>query len=1043
MMKIFLTFGLSLAFLSSCAPKSPSSGLLETVTSYIFSNRQQTPTSYVGIVQLKLPALLKDAKIENGKAVVDEDLKAAILAEQEEVIARLGEISSEIKIIAKYRMVINALAFVAPMDLISKIEKVEGVSIMVQNTNFERPKTMSSKLNVKNLLTDLNKKNTVTFIGADKAHEIGHRGRGMKVGIIDTGIDFTHKMFGGPGTEAAYQSVNPDEKTEFFPNNKVVGGVDFVGTDFNAASDKVEFQIPKRDLNPIDEAEHGSHVAGTVAGIGDGTNTYSGVAPDAELFGLKVFGKKGSTSDIAVIQALEFAADTTESMNPSMKLDVVNLSLGGGFGKPKILYNEAISNLTHGGTVVVASAGNSGDTPYITGAPATSDAAISIAASIDDLDQNILSDAIEFKIDDKTIIHELVEGDLSTPAKASNLSGELVYIGNGADPISDEQALKVAGKIALMDRGAISFVQKFEKAVSLKAVGVVMVNNQDSKPIAMGGDKKFNIPGVMITKALGTAIKSELQKKNVVVNFNSNEIIKHDELIDQITDFSSRGPRSLDSLIKPEIAAPGSNIISALSGSGDKPLMISGTSMSAPHMAGVMTLLKEAFPKLSVLELKTLVMNTSKIMTSPKGDYLPVSRQGAGRVQVLEALNSKFLAMPASLSLGEISISKNKSVFKEVRIKNLSNEDLIITTKSLKGKNVEVNLPAAIRVKANSIQKIRVSFVLKMSNDEQNNIESDGFVILKDQKGGVVHLPFLAVLNRVSDMKASNLVTQTDSLVDRFGSEVKLDIKNNGTNDGEALIFNLLGKDDRKKVLNPTNLSANTSCDLEAAGIRVIERESEGKAIKLLQIGVKLYDTLSIWQPCDISLQIDNNRDGITDQELVGIRANYISGINANQIASILLDAGLTRQIRSAFELDSANNEENYVPAIMDVQEMKFYDHGSVAVIETDLSKVIKGKDDLVGIKISVSNLESSDSTGDDFLASHETKWHEIFLNEDSFAFTEIPEVIKVKAQDQEAISMKRGVGDQRLLVLFPFNMSLNNLIHDNEIQVLDEILLK
>jgi hypothetical protein len=299
----------------------------------------------------------------------------------------------------------------------------------------------------------------------------------------------------------------------------------------------------------------------------------------------------------------------------------------------------------------------------------------------------------------------------------------------------------------------------------------------------------------------------------------------------------------------------------------------------------------------------------------------------------------------------------------------------------------------------------------------------------------------LGVLNKVTDVKAADLVTQTNSKEDKFGAEVKLSLTNKGKNDADVLLFNLLGTDERKTVADPTNLASNTSCDLEAAGIRIIERTVDGKTTKLLQVGVKLYDTLTMWQPCDVSLQIDNNGDGIADQELVGTKANYLAGISADKIASILLDAAAAREIRKDHEANGT--EENYVAAILDANEMMFYDHGSVAVIETDITKVKLGKDGAVGIKLAVSNLETSDSSGDDFLASHGEKWQKVFLNEDSLAYSELPEKVVVKGEDTSSVSFKRGAGAQRLLALFPYNTNLGSASHDREIQILSEKLLK
>jgi len=1043
-MKNISVLALTLALAVSCAPKNQS-GKSGFILSDYFSMRQQTPTTYVGLVQLQLPALLANAKMENGKAVIDEEMKKAVLAEQEDVISRLQDLSPDVKVIASYKLVLNAVAFVAPSELADKISKIEGVSRVIENTNFDRPKVASVEKKLSELggvlaNTDLNAHNTVTFIGADKVHKAGVSGQGMRVGIIDTGIDYTHSMLGGSGKKEVYESVDPtaDAPKELFPNDKVVGGVDFVGTEYSSGSSDIEKTIPRRDANPLDEGGHGSHVAGTVSGIGDGKKSYSGVAPDAKLYALKVFGKEGSTSDIAVIQALEFAADPSEKLDPQDRLDVVNLSLGGGYGKPKILYTEAVKNLTRAGTVVVASAGNSGDNPYIVGAPSTADDAISVAAGIDDMPQNIAIPAVEMKIAGKEKLLESIEGTIGTPAAESKISGTLVYIGNGADPIAEEVQVAVKGHIALIDRGAISFVDKLAIAEKLGAIGVVVANNQEGNPIQMGGDKHFDLPAVMVTKAVGIEMKEALKAGTAVeFNFSPGKIITRDDLIDTITDFSSRGPRSIDSLIKPEITGPGANVISAAMGSGSESVQFSGTSMSGPHIAGVMTLLRQAFPTLTVAELKAKVLNTSKIMM--KGNvHIPVSLQGAGRVQVEQAFKSKALAMPATLSLGEVSVSNNKTVAKSVTVKNTSDKDMIFTTRSLAGKNVKVSLPGSFKVKANSSVKITVSFTLLRATEEKSSIETDGFVIMRSQDGAeVINLPFLAVVNKVTDITASDFLTMTNSEVDKLGAQVNLKLTNKGANDGDALVFNLLGTDERKVIAPPMNLSKGNTCDLEAAGIRIVDKEVEGATKKVLQVGVKLFDSLTMWQPCDISLQIDSDADGVADLELLGIKANYISGITADVFASILLDAKMARELRKNFELDPTTKED-YKEALLDAGEMKFYDHSDVAVIETDITKIATDKKGNIGIKLAVTNLEAD--ADDDFLANHGEKWQKINIAENAFAFYDMPEAVTVKANDQETLALKRGAGSSRLLVLYPNNATaVNSQSKDKQSQILTE----
>jgi minor extracellular serine protease Vpr len=161
--------------------------------------RQQSPTQYVGIVKLKTESLLATAGSENGKLVIDEDQKRILLAEQAEFIEKIKSLSADVKIIATYKMVLNAIAFTAPNDLLSKIEAIEGVSRLEQSSSFLRPSTVGLETKVKSAITSLNEKNTVTFIGADKAHKLGIAGQKMRVGVIDTGIDYTHSMLGGPG----------------------------------------------------------------------------------------------------------------------------------------------------------------------------------------------------------------------------------------------------------------------------------------------------------------------------------------------------------------------------------------------------------------------------------------------------------------------------------------------------------------------------------------------------------------------------------------------------------------------------------------------------------------------------------------------------------------------------------------------------------------------------------------------------------------------------------------------------------------------------
>ena len=235
----------------------------------------------------------------------------------------------------------------------------------------------------------------VPYIGAPQVwQDFGFKGDNIKVAVIDTGIDYTHANFGGPGTvrdftQADRKDTKPASSSLFGPKApKVKGGFDFVGDAYNASSDDPAALVPHPDPNPLDCNGHGSHVAGSAAGFGvksDGTTykgTYDssthgtsfrigpGVAPLADLYALRVFGCAGSTD--VTVEAIDWAVDND--------MDVINMSLGSPLGRATDPSAVASTNAASAGVIVVSSAGNNGASQYITGAPAAGTGAISVAA---------------------------------------------------------------------------------------------------------------------------------------------------------------------------------------------------------------------------------------------------------------------------------------------------------------------------------------------------------------------------------------------------------------------------------------------------------------------------------------------------------------------------------------------------------------------------------------------------------------------------------------------------------------------------------------
>lgn len=569
-------------------------------------------------------------------------------------------------------------------------------------------------------------------------------GTGLKVGIIDTGIDYQHPAFGGTGLLADYQAndrlVAPDA---FFPTVRVVGGYDFAGDSYNGTAGTIA-----PDPDPMDCNGHGTHVAGTAAGggvnadgtpyagpFGPGTNFASlkigpGVAPQADLYALRVFGCGGSTS--LTVQAIDWAVDPNGDDDFSDRLDVINLSLGSAFGTPTSTTAAASENAALAGVIVVASAGNSGDTFFITGSPGTSGRAISVANSVDG---GISGNALRVNAPGGIAgVYAAGTASFGTPAPAGGLSGNVVVGLDPADaagPLTTDgcspltNAAAVAGNIALIDRGTCGFPVKVKNAQDAGAIGVVIANNV-AGVVNMGGtDPTIFIPSASVSLADGNTFKANIPGLNLTLLSGA----------DTLSASSSRGPRlggGTPVRLKPDLAAPGTSITSALTGvtctgtapstgcqvanasgynPGGQPVAFSGTSMAAPHVAGTMALLRQAHPDWSTEELKALVMNTSlhdvTTLAGANDALFGPGRVGAGRIDLPLAATATAVAFNAddaglvSVSFESREVAGVSTEQKLVRVVNKSTSpqtfDLSIVT-TLDAPGVSFSLPGGASV---------------------------------------------------------------------------------------------------------------------------------------------------------------------------------------------------------------------------------------------------------------------------------------------------------------------------------------------------------
>jgi uncharacterized repeat protein (TIGR01451 family) len=592
-----------------------------------------------------------------------------------------------------------------PKDLFRVQRALNGVALEVDLSDLDALRGLPGVKRVIPLYLEFPTNSTsVPFIGAPNvwANTIGlpagADGTGIRIGVIDSGIDYLHPAFGGPGATVADYETERDDTAIFttlgtpaggsFPTAKVAGGWDFAGDAYTGSATP-----PAPDPNPMDCGGHGSHVAGTVGAFGmnaDGTtfagpydadpSTYAplgigpGVAPRATLYALRVFGCSGATG--LTTQAIDWAMDPDGDDDFSDHLDVVNMSLGSRFGSALTATAVASDNAALAGVIVVSSAGNEGETYFVTGSPGTGSRVISTASSLDD-EIGVASVRVNVP---PAIAGDYRAGSASfgPPLTPAGVTGNVVLALDPADaagPLTTDgcspltNAANVAGNVALVDRGTCGFTLKVKNAQDAGAIAVIIADNAiGAPPAGLGGtDATITIPSVRVTLADGNLFKANLAALNATLRADAGG--------DTLSSFSSLGPRRTYGSplrLKPDIAAPGQSITSVQTGRVASGIDLafrssvkSGTSMAAPHMAGVMALLRQIRPDWSVEELKALAMGyaTNDPTVFPGGTpprYGP-SRIGAGRVDPAKAAVASVFAMNAE-EAGLVSVAFDPEV---------------------------------------------------------------------------------------------------------------------------------------------------------------------------------------------------------------------------------------------------------------------------------------------------------------------------------------------------------------------------------------------
>lgn len=691
----------------------------------------------------------------------------------------------------------------------------------------------------------------VPYVGGTAVQNLGYTGKGIVVAVLDSGIDYTHRNFGGAGTTAAYRAAwgtspsSPQNKSRdgLFPTAKVVEGFDFVGEAWPNG--------PRtEDPDPIDRGGHGSHVADIIGGKSN-DGTHKGMAPDASLLAVKVCSAiTTSCNGVAILKGVDYALDPDGDPGTDDMANIINLSLGSDFGQREDDLTEACRMASRAGVVVVAAAGNGGNIPYIAGSPANSPAVISVA-------ETTMPNEIAYRL--RILNPPLIAGyypNTATvpwaPIASGFMNSEVAYVGQGcpaegstpADPYLDNPS----GKVALIDRGTCNISVKVDRAAKAGAIGVLLglIAPGDAVSFSFGGGTDF-VPTLVITQDVSEAIKDRIAATRIVrVSVNSNTALP---LSGNMVSTSSRGPGYSYQSIKPDIGAPGASI-SAEVGTGNGETGFGGTSGAAPVVAGASALLLQSCPTCTPLEIKARLMNTanSEIYTNvalQPGMLAPVTRIGAGEVRVDRAVAARTMAWDAadpesvSLSMGYSRLTGSGTWQKKVVVRNLNPASRTYTiTRSWRSATEQnsgalaLSTPSSITVPGNGMATFTLSAMVMPSllppwlilsgsmtgnGTELDDLEFDGYVTIADASDSI-SLPW-----HILPQAASRIQPSTSNLA-LGGRPRNFRVSNTGATGDFVDLFALVGTSPQLPPgAFPSPGDNYALIDLRAFGTRLID----------------------------------------------------------------------------------------------------------------------------------------------------------------------------------------------------------------------------
>ena len=438
--------------------------------------------------------------------------------------------------------------------------------------------------------------NSGPYIGAEFPKQLGFTGKGIKIGVIDTGVNLNHPDF-----------FNQDETSRFLK------GYDFVDND----------SIPQ------DTNGHGTQVTGIIAADGQ----LKGIAPESKIFSYRVSSDGESVPSNLIIEAINQAVED--------RVDIINISLGVNMTHNKI--DEAVNNAINQGIVVVAAAGNSGPDKSTIGSPAKNPNAITVGATYNNRDSSMVS-TLEVGETQFQVLPMLGTDTISDP-----ISTEIVFGKYSRE--NDFDGIDVKNKIVLAERGGetpdeiVFFSDKEIFASKNGAKGLIVYNNQPGIFFGeliheyVSEDYYPSIPTVSMTREEGLELKKIIESESV----GTLNVFNHPDFL---ATFSSRGPVS-PFYQKPDLVAPG--VFVNTTSLKNFYNITSGTSYAAPHVSGAIALLLEKNPDLTPHEIKSILVTTSEVITDEYRKEFEFDAGGAGRIDLKKAFNSELIFEPPKL----------------------------------------------------------------------------------------------------------------------------------------------------------------------------------------------------------------------------------------------------------------------------------------------------------------------------------------------------------------------------------------------------------